>query len=540
MNPQGTYGNPEINLIEATPPVKHLASIMEGSSAAPSPLSGSRQGSSNSLDVEPPTHRNSATTTHTKITVLNPQEGWYEALEQAVRRDDELVEEWKSMYNIPITFSPYSTHISNAFVRLGSMDVLLIFATLFGAIITAFLVETYRDLKMDDANTVAYLSIIASTLGAHGIPEPQPIAGPSSRTRRVNRLWFASLLITIGSAVFAMLAKQWVAEYSEGLASDSRGASDGRLHREARFREFRFAGVRRWYVPQIIGALPIILHVALFLFSVGLIDFFWELDRVTSVIILIFTSVTAGLYLISAALPAVTSDCPYRTPLSHLLANVMRSIHAVYDPSIRRVRKFNALEASAIDEDPDNEKSIIRAFTGGALNENEKVAVDNQKALLDEEFLVWVKHSTRSDSLANWAQVELDEIAKNPKPDPKKKRRKTTKPPNGAPPPDRTPTAATGGTERLNRDYNPASAAPVSPPLSPTTPATANPPSSIEAPPAPNRQHPASLPSTDSMNRGAPSLAQPQPHYPPRQNSIAPEGLGFIPGGRAGTGGDQA
>ncbi|KAF8305526.1 hypothetical protein DL93DRAFT_2066205, partial [Clavulina sp. PMI_390] len=188
--------------------------------------------------------------------------GWAAAVGFAVQRDADFVDEWQR-----------------------SMDVLLIFATLFAAIVTAFLIETYKDLKGESKEMIALLTEIAQQLGATSDVAKSvvnaAVSDPESRqrVRRVNQLWFASLAITIGSAIFAMLAKQWISEYTEGLAHDPMHTSKQRLKREARLREFRFAGLRDWYVPEIIGALPICLHVALLLFGVGLVDFFWLLER---------------------------------------------------------------------------------------------------------------------------------------------------------------------------------------------------------------------------------------------------------------------
>jgi hypothetical protein len=205
-----------------------------------------------------------------------------------------------------------------------------------------------------------------------------------------------------------MLGKQWIAEYPEGLSLDPKHSSAERLRREARFREFRFSGLLRWHVPQIIGALPIVLHVALLLFGVGLVDFFWNLDRITSVIIIVFAVIITTVYMGFTITPALSPDCPYRTPLSHLLANIIRAIRVIFSPQLQRELKDKLPQRS----DPLYvEKLDIQK--GGALFENEKQEVERESKSLDARFLLRAKEFTRNDSLAAWADDELKMIETN-------------------------------------------------------------------------------------------------------------------------------
>jgi len=207
-----------------------------------------------------------------------------------------------------------------------------------------------------------------------------------------------------------MLAKQWISEYVEGLGNDASHLSKRRLVQEARLREFRFAGLRRWYVPEIIGALPILLHVALLLFGVGLIDFFWKLDNGTSIIILVFISIIYCLYVTSVALPSFFPDSPYRTPLSHLLSNLMRTVAALFNPSMRK---------DDYEQDPSNLNYLARnklrhGFTAnGALLEAERSEVEKEGRELDRQFLLRLKGTARSDTLADWADLELETLDAN-------------------------------------------------------------------------------------------------------------------------------
>ncbi|KAJ6545561.1 hypothetical protein B0H19DRAFT_887325, partial [Mycena capillaripes] len=81
------------------------------------------------------------------------------------------------------------------------LDQLLIFAGLFGAILTAFLIESRKDLKADPLEQI----LQALTNNSNS----QPFR-PSSASLAVNAAWFSSLGLTLISALAAVLAKGWL------------------------------------------------------------------------------------------------------------------------------------------------------------------------------------------------------------------------------------------------------------------------------------------------------------------------------------------
>ncbi|KAF8078805.1 hypothetical protein FPV67DRAFT_80186 [Lyophyllum atratum] len=80
---------------------------------------------------------------------------WSVYVSEADRQDRSLAESWK-----------------------GDMDALLIFAGLFSASITAFLIESYKTLTPDP--TIAVLAQISVQLTALGNGTPPPIVPPDS------------------------------------------------------------------------------------------------------------------------------------------------------------------------------------------------------------------------------------------------------------------------------------------------------------------------------------------------------------------------
>ncbi|KAI0752218.1 hypothetical protein BC629DRAFT_1224006 [Irpex lacteus] len=105
------------------------------------------------------------------------------------------------------------------------IDTLLVFAGLFSAVLSAFLVAAYPSLQPDRMDTVVYtLQVIATQTAGYKLtgdvltafnapPSPPQPFEPATNDIRVNVLWFVSLLTSLITASFAMLVKQWLREF---------------------------------------------------------------------------------------------------------------------------------------------------------------------------------------------------------------------------------------------------------------------------------------------------------------------------------------
>ncbi|KAK0429788.1 hypothetical protein EV421DRAFT_1722744, partial [Armillaria borealis] len=159
-----------------------------------------------------------------------------------------------------------------------TVDVLLVFAGLFSAVLTAFVVQTSQNMQPDynQASTFLLFEILKATTsnGSQVSIPSSPTAffspSPSSSDEWINSLWFVSLTLSLITALVAVLVKQWLYQYV-AIVSDS-SARD-----RARIRHMRHAELQTWQVPMIIGMLPVLLHVSLALFFVGLAVFLFSL-----------------------------------------------------------------------------------------------------------------------------------------------------------------------------------------------------------------------------------------------------------------------
>lgn len=68
-----------------------------------------------------------------------------------------------------------------------------------------------------------------------------------------------------------------------------------------------------------VNFLPTLLHLALALFLLGLVDFLWNIHEFVAGITLTICVIFGSLYLIIMLLPHFFTDCPYKTPFSRLL-----------------------------------------------------------------------------------------------------------------------------------------------------------------------------------------------------------------------------
>ncbi|KAJ3739969.1 hypothetical protein DFH05DRAFT_1463529 [Lentinula detonsa] len=200
-----------------------------------------------------------------------------------------------------------------------SLDILLIFAGLFSAVITTFVAQTSQSLSTNySLVSSSYLGEITAILraGVNGtavsqVPATDTSFVPATDDLWVNGLWFTSLTITLSVALFAVLAKQWLRQYMSIITGTPR--------ERAFIRQFRFDGLQTWRVQAIIGVLPVLLHISLVLFLIGLVIFLVSLSISIAYVAGAITVAVIVLYLASNALPLFVAQCSYRTTFSHIL-----------------------------------------------------------------------------------------------------------------------------------------------------------------------------------------------------------------------------
>ncbi|KAJ3916341.1 hypothetical protein F5877DRAFT_46839, partial [Lentinula edodes] len=154
-----------------------------------------------------------------------------------------------------------------------SLDILLVFAGLFSAVLTTFVAQTSQSLSQDYSQlSSSYLSELTALMRAgsnmtalSNVPTTNTSFSPAISDLWVNGLWFTSLSIALTVALFAVLAKQWLRQYMSIITGTPR--------QRVFIRQFRLDGLIKWRVQTIIGLLPVLLHISLILFLAGLVIF---------------------------------------------------------------------------------------------------------------------------------------------------------------------------------------------------------------------------------------------------------------------------
>ncbi|KAF5324216.1 hypothetical protein D9619_011368 [Psilocybe cf. subviscida] len=188
------------------------------------------------------------------------------------------------------------------------VNTLLVFAGLFSAVITAFLIESYKYLL------------------PQGSPDPSKFVSNSPHVIRLNSLWFCSLVLALSSAAIGIVALQWIRNHERYHDIKPRDALS--------VYEMRTKAIRAWHIRWAFLSLPLLVLVALVLFFVGLVDFLLSLNKEVAAPVAVLVYSTLALLFITTVLPSLqifrlyffTPDvktnadmptpCPYKSPQS--------------------------------------------------------------------------------------------------------------------------------------------------------------------------------------------------------------------------------
>jgi hypothetical protein len=206
-------------------------------------------------------------------------------------------------------------------------------AGLFSAVLTAFVIESYKRLSPETSSQMYVLMQQMSTqLSSFDTPfgminsTYQPLLSvpatgeqpfePSANDIRVNVLWFASLVFSLITASFGILIKQWLREY----LAVTNPSPQARL----RIRHFRYPELHRWKILEIAAVLPLLQQLSLALFFIGLCYFTESVQQSIGRTTLPLVAGWAFCFATVTILPLFFPRCPYKTTL---LSRLLVSLH---------------------------------------------------------------------------------------------------------------------------------------------------------------------------------------------------------------------
>ncbi|KAG9082621.1 hypothetical protein FRC06_004920, partial [Ceratobasidium sp. 370] len=204
-----------------------------------------------------------------------------------------------------------------------NLDMMLLFATLFSAILTAFILDSKKLLQQDQADVMIMILLTLAQSQQRieqGVPLVLPLVECPSfsaplTARWVNGLWFTALALSLAAGLVAMLAKEWLTAF---VASRPRPPRSYALTHQA-----RLMGLKKWRTFHIIDLLPLVLHLSLLLFCLGLAIYLWTLDTAIAIADIV-VGATVIFYLGTAVSAAMCDSCPFVTQISTYLNIMLR------------------------------------------------------------------------------------------------------------------------------------------------------------------------------------------------------------------------
>ena len=166
--------------------------------------------------------------------------------------------------------------------------------------------------------TLAVLVHVSGQLGNLSASSSQPFVPRdftvSGSAATVNGLFFTSLSLILFAAFLAMLIRGWLQHFDRGLRAIT--IPDIR----AKEREKRLQSLERYHITALVALLPILVQVALALFSVGLVLFLLPIYSPIAYVALSVFSVPLFIYTISGVISLFDPFAPFSSLLTRKLS----------------------------------------------------------------------------------------------------------------------------------------------------------------------------------------------------------------------------
>jgi len=201
---------------------------------------------------------------------------------------------------------------------------------LFAGFLSAFLIELLGRLEQDPLDIIQDVLIYQTQMMVNTSLGPYVPAdfSPPEHIVVVNALFYASLGFMVLAAFIAMLIKSWVREFDRGLRAMSIP------EQRAKTREFRYLGMERWKLPEMVEALPLLIQISLLLFSIGLVIFLFHISKPSFGVTTTILGIGILYYVMTTSISVVVSSSPFHSPLSRRLGKVYQRMHAHFCPHV--------------------------------------------------------------------------------------------------------------------------------------------------------------------------------------------------------------
>lgn len=245
--------------------------------------------------------------------------GWARCADEVWKLEDKRVEQWKE-----------------------DINYLLLYAGLFSATVTGFIVPFYGFQSQSPDTTaqalvlVAHqLSIITVSLGRDDLIQELPAAVIQIPTQTVQStaltgtLWTIALILSLSAGATAIFVGQWLHHHTNRDASLTR--------QSVRLWYFRHRGFKKWRVETIINLLPFLLQTALVLFLVGLVEQLWYWNYTVAGTATGFVAAAVAASVATTIVPAFAPACPFKSPQAWWWFRAVRFVRGILILALRLV-----------------------------------------------------------------------------------------------------------------------------------------------------------------------------------------------------------
>ncbi|KAK7686499.1 hypothetical protein QCA50_010097 [Cerrena zonata] len=285
------------------------------------------------------------------------------------------------------------------------VDTFLVFAGLFSAVVTYFLVELHRDLQTDTTDVLLAKILLeiqqknspGDNLLNRTIPDSPLQHDPHLLiSKRLNTLWVASLIVSSITASLAILIKQWLQQYH----------IDEHVSPQRWLRKYfyRFSGATGWKLFELVYVLPLLLQLSLGLFLLGLCLFFSDEDTQVGLVGWILVSLWAFMISFVVINPVIYPSSPFKTPFLQSAIAPIRSF--IY----RTLPSWCSSYTSSIQQ-PIDAAMFVKRLRFNEESFEEEYFTDNASIHQDHEILHAIDATQgHDDTIVPYIMAALDDV----------------------------------------------------------------------------------------------------------------------------------
>ena len=175
---------------------------------------------------------------------------------------------------------------------------------------------------LDESTETQLLRILVDQTTKNSTTEIPPSKPPSSALT-VSSLWFLSIMSSLAATTWAILCLEWCAFFTDSVQA-------GDYKEMAEKRQQKFEAVKRWKMHLVVAAIPLFLHISLFLFLAGLWLRLRDVNKQLGLIVGVSSLIILSSYVVVTLFPIFT-DAPFSTSASELAQPVFNGIGSIVE-----------------------------------------------------------------------------------------------------------------------------------------------------------------------------------------------------------------